>query len=107
MNVGQILETHLGWAAHALGKKIADWSRPTRDAAYTRELMKKEFAGTAALRQLLELDDEMLLRVAAGMKRGIWFGTAVFDGARRARSRRCWLRPGLPSARARRSSSTA
>jgi len=32
---------------------------------YTRELMKKEFAGTATLRQLLELDDEMLLRVAA------------------------------------------
>ena len=69
--------------------------------------MKKEFAGTATLRQLLELDDEMLLRVGAGMKRGIWFGTAVFDGAQgRARSRRCWLRPVcLP--RARRRSSTA
>ena len=44
--------------------------------------MKKEFAGTATLRQLLDLDDEMLLRVGAGMKRGIWFGTAVFDGAK-------------------------
>ncbi len=47
--------------------------------------MKKEFAGTATLRQLLELDDEMLLRVGAGMKRGIWFGTAVFDGAQERR----------------------
>jgi DNA-directed RNA polymerase subunit beta len=64
MNVGQILETHLGWAAHALGKKIADAGQGQHDAAYTRELMKKEFAGTATLRQLLELDDEMLLRVA-------------------------------------------
>ena len=87
MNVGQILETHLGWAAHELGKKIAALIKANTDAAYTRELMKKEFAGTAALRQLLDLDDEMLLRVGAGMERGIWFGTAVFDGARRNRNR--------------------
>ena len=64
MNVGQILETHLGWAAHGLGKKIAARSRNS-DAEATRELMKKEFAGTATLRQLLELDDEMLLRVGS------------------------------------------
>jgi DNA-directed RNA polymerase subunit beta len=65
MNVGQILETHLGWAAHALGAKIAALIKENTDAAYVRELMKKEFEGTATLRQLLELDDEMLLR--AGM----------------------------------------
>ena len=106
MNVGQILETHLGWAAHELGKKIAALVEANTDAAYTRELMKKEFAGTAALRQLLDLDDEMLLRVGAGMKRGIWFGTAVFDGAQERRSRRCWLRPGC-LLRARRRCSTA
>ena len=85
MNVGQILETHLGWAAHGLGKKIADLVRANSDVEATRELMRKEFAGTATLRQLEELDDEMLLRVAAGMKRGIWFGTAVFDGAQEER----------------------
>ena len=54
MNVGQILETHLGWAAHALGKKIAQLVKANSDAAYIREAMKKEFAGTATLRQLLE-----------------------------------------------------
>src|SRR6202522_3395657 len=73
MNVGQILETHLGWAAHKLGEQIAAIVERNRDVEYTRELMRKEFAGTAVLRQLEELDDEMLLRVAAGMKRGIWF----------------------------------
>ena len=41
-----------------------------------RELLQARFAGTAALTQLLELDDEQIIRVAAGMKRGIWFGTA-------------------------------
>ena len=64
MNVGQILETHLGWAAHKLGKKVAELVQANSDVAYTRELMRKEFAGTAVLRQLEELDDEMLLRVA-------------------------------------------
>jgi DNA-directed RNA polymerase subunit beta len=97
MNVGQILETHLGWAAQVLGKKIAALIAANTDAAYTRELMKKEFAGTATLRQLLELDDEMLLRVGAGMKRGIWFGTAVFDGAQESEIKSLLAAAGLPS----------
>jgi DNA-directed RNA polymerase subunit beta len=97
MNVGQILETHLGWAAHELGAKIAALIKANTDAAYTRELMKKEFAGTATLRQLLELDDEMLLRVGAGMKRGIWFGTAVFDGAQESEIKALLASAGLPS----------
>ena len=97
MNVGQILETHLGWAAHALGKKIADLIKANTDAEYTRELLKKEFAGTATLRQLLDLDDEMLLRVGAGMERGIWFGTAVFDGAQESEIKALLASAGLPS----------
>jgi DNA-directed RNA polymerase subunit beta len=97
MNVGQILETHLGWAAHALGKKIADLIKANTNAAYTRELFKKEFAGTATLRQLLDLDDEMLLRVGAGMERGIWFGTAVFDGAQESEIKALLASAGLPS----------
>jgi DNA-directed RNA polymerase subunit beta len=97
MNVGQILETHLGWAAHALGAKIAALIKANSDVEATRELMKKEFAGTATLRQLLELDDEMLLRVGAGMQRGIWFGTAVFDGAQESEIKALLASAGLPS----------
>ncbi|HVC46948.1 MAG TPA: DNA-directed RNA polymerase subunit beta [Terracidiphilus sp.] len=97
MNVGQILETHLGWAAAGLGKKIADLIRGSSDAEYVRTVVKKEFAGTAALRQLLELDDEMLLRVAAGMERGIWFGTAVFDGAKEDEIKALLTAAGLPT----------
>ncbi len=96
MNVGQILETHLGWAAHGLGEKIAALVRGNSDAEFIREQMKQEFAGTAALRQLLELDDEMLIRVARGMKRGIWFGTAVFDGAREDEIKALLKSAGLP-----------
>jgi len=117
MNVGQILETHLGWAAHALGLRLAGNVKEIvkrhehgsdSEKALTklddktaadevRELFKKEFAGTATLRQLLELDDEMLLRVGAGMKRGIWFGTAVFDGAQESEIKALLASAGLPS----------
>ena len=117
MNVGQILETHLGWAAHALGLRLAgnvkeivkrhehgsDGEKMLSKledktaADEVRELFKKEFAGTATLRQLLELDDEMLLRVGAGMQRGIWFGTAVFDGAQESEIKALLASAGLPS----------
>jgi DNA-directed RNA polymerase subunit beta len=97
MNVGQILETHLGWAAHELGKQIAELAATMESANEVRELFKARFAGTAALSQLLDLDDEQTIRVAAGMKRGIWFGTAVFDGARETEIKALLKAAGLPS----------
>jgi DNA-directed RNA polymerase subunit beta len=97
MNVGQILETHLGWAAYTLGKQIAEAAAQMTKASEVRELFKARFAGTAALNQLLELDDEQTIRVAAGMKRGIWFGTAVFDGARENEIKALLKAAGLPS----------
>jgi DNA-directed RNA polymerase subunit beta len=97
MNVGQILETHLGWAAHELGKQVAEAAANMTKANEVRELFKARFAGTAALSQLLDLDDEQTLRVAAGMKRGIWFGTAVFDGARETEIKALLKAAGLPS----------
>jgi DNA-directed RNA polymerase subunit beta len=97
MNVGQILETHLGWAAHELGKQVAELAATMQSANEVRELFKARFAGTAALSQLLDLDDEQTLRVAAGMKRGIWFGTAVFDGARETEIKALLKAAGLPS----------
>jgi DNA-directed RNA polymerase subunit beta len=97
MNVGQILETHLGWAAHNLGEMVNEVVQKNRDANEVREFVKERFAGTATLRQLLELDDEQLLRVGAGMKRGIWFGTAVFDGARETEIKALLASAGLPS----------
>ncbi len=97
MNVGQILETHLGWAAHNLGAQIAAAAAEMTKASEVRELFKARFAGTAALKQLLDLDDEQTIRVAAGMKRGIWFGTAVFDGARETEIKALLKAAGLPS----------
>ncbi len=97
MNVGQILETHLGWAAHELGAQVAALAAEMTSANEVRELFKARFAGTAALNQLLDLDDTQTMRVAAGMKRGIWFGTAVFDGARETEIKALLKSAGLPS----------
>jgi len=81
MNVGQILETHLGWAAHKLGKKSCRAGASQQRRGLHRELMRKEFAGTATLRQLEELDDEMLIRVAGHEERHLVRYRSV-DGAR-------------------------
>jgi len=97
MNVGQILETHLGWAAHELGAKVAALAAQHQKAGEVREIFKEAFKDTAALNQLLNLDDEQTMRVAAGMKRGIWFGTAVFDGAKESEIKALLAAAGLPS----------
>jgi DNA-directed RNA polymerase subunit beta len=97
MNVGQILETHLGWAAHNLGAQVAEIVERNQEANEVREFIKEKFVNTATLNQLLELDDTQLMRVAKGMKRGIWFGTAVFDGARESEIKALLLAAGLPS----------
>jgi DNA-directed RNA polymerase subunit beta len=97
MNVGQILETHLGWAAHDLGQQIAALVKKNQDANEVRKVITQKFANTAALRQLTELDDDQLMRVAAGMKNGIWFGTAVFDGARESEIKALLTAAGLPT----------
>ena len=97
MNVGQILETHLGWAAAELGKKIAAMVEANSEANALREQLKISFKGTATLQQLLDLDDTKLIRVCKGMKRGIWFGTAVFDGAQESEIKALLDSAGLPS----------
>ncbi|MGO8719963.1 MAG: DNA-directed RNA polymerase subunit beta [Acidobacteriaceae bacterium] len=97
MNVGQILETHLGWAAHELGKQVAELVEKNQKANEVRKLIEERFSGTALLHQLLDLDDEKLLQVARGMKHGIWFGTAVFDGAKEEEIKALLTAAGLPT----------
>jgi DNA-directed RNA polymerase subunit beta len=97
MNVGQILETHLGWAAHELGAKVAALAANHQKASEVKEIFKTAFKDTAALHQLLALDDDQTMRVAAGMRRGIWFGTAVFDGAKESEIKALLAAAGLPS----------
>ncbi|HSE48790.1 MAG TPA: DNA-directed RNA polymerase subunit beta [Terriglobales bacterium] len=96
MNVGQILETHLGWAGHELGKRISQLlAENNREEAIRREL-KQIYKDSAFLDVLMDLDDEQLVSVARGMKHGAYFGSPVFDGAREKEIKGLLREAGLP-----------
>jgi len=82
MNVGQILETHLGWAGHELGQRINQLLQEnSREDAIRREL-KNIFKDTPFVDSITDLDDETLLEVAKGMGNGVFFASPVFDGSK-------------------------
>src|SRR3954453_12622863 len=82
MNVGQILETHLGWAGHELGKKVTRLlTEHTTENAVRREL-KTLFKDTSLAQQIAEVPDDELAGVAESLTRGVFTGSPVFDGSR-------------------------
>ena len=82
MNVGQILETHLGWAGHELGHKIAQLvAENTKEEAIRREL-KVLFRDTVLADAISELPDDELMSVSESLTRGVFMGSPVFDGSR-------------------------
>jgi DNA-directed RNA polymerase subunit beta len=98
MNVGQILETHLGWAGKELGNSLKRlFSREVRAEA-VRRWFKEVFSETAIWRTLSKLDDEELIEIADGFREGIPFATPVFDGAREPEIRHLLEVAGLPHA---------
>ena len=82
MNVGQILETHLGWAGFALGQKIGELLKENSKAEHLRKELKALFKGTPFVDELVALDDELLEKAADGMKDGVYFASPVFDGSK-------------------------
>ncbi len=82
MNVGQILETHLGWASAGLGKQIGDMlDKVRRDNRLEplRKMLKSVYAGDE---RLAELDEEGILELAGNLRPGVPVATPVFDGAK-------------------------
>ncbi len=84
MNVGQILETHLGWAAKELGNSLKRLLSKEVKAEALRRWYREVFSDTVIWKTLSKLSDEELLDYAEGFKDGIPFATPVFDGAREA-----------------------
>ncbi|MDD5306352.1 MAG: DNA-directed RNA polymerase subunit beta [Deltaproteobacteria bacterium] len=98
MNVGQILEAHLGWAARVLGQQL-DWM--VRQGGYTpdhvREQMKRILHSESSRQLLTEMSDKDIVRLASSMKEGIKFATPVFDGASESEIRNALRVAGLPT----------
>ncbi len=84
MNVGQILETHLGWAAKGLGLKIGELIKQHQLKASTdiRKLFERIYSGKEE--EVSKLTDEEVLQLAHNLKEGVPFATPVFDGAAEA-----------------------
>jgi DNA-directed RNA polymerase subunit beta len=85
MNVGQILETHLGWACAGMGRKIGemlDAYRRSGNVAPLRLAVADTFSGSPKNEAVAEFDDESVVRVAEQVRRGVPIATPVFDGAR-------------------------
>src|SRR5260370_29987594 len=96
MNVGQILETHLGWAGHELGKKItAMLAENTKEEAIRREL-KALFKDTTLAGTIADMSDEELMAVAPSLSKGVFTGSPVFDGSREGEIKALLRQAGLP-----------
>ncbi|MBN9413699.1 MAG: DNA-directed RNA polymerase subunit beta [Candidatus Paracaedimonas acanthamoebae] len=85
MNVGQILETHLGWAAAGLGKQIShmlgDIYSENKNPEDLKKLMTGIYQKETDIQKIEKMDDAELIETAASMIRGVPMATPVFDGA--------------------------
>jgi DNA-directed RNA polymerase subunit beta len=84
MNVGQILETHLGWACAGLGQRIGqavDAYYGRKDLKALKETLKKVYGEDETIKSLKE---EELIELGANLRHGVPVATPVFDGAKEA-----------------------
>ncbi|MEY4652539.1 MAG: putative DNA-directed polymerase, beta subunit, partial [Pseudomonadota bacterium] len=81
MNVGQVLEVHLGWAAKGIGQRIGDMLQQEARTAEVRKLLEQVYNGSGRKEDLGKLSDPDLLAMAGELAKGVPFATPVFDGA--------------------------
>ncbi|CAM4303974.1 DNA-directed RNA polymerase subunit beta [Kerstersia similis] len=83
MNVGQVLEVHLGWAAKGLGHRVAEMLADERkiEVAKLRAFFDKVYNGSGTPAALDTLTDDEIITMAYNLKNGVPLATPVFDGA--------------------------
>ncbi|MDA8007284.1 MAG: DNA-directed RNA polymerase subunit beta [Gammaproteobacteria bacterium] len=81
MNVGQVLETHLGWAARSIGRQIGELLDKKKSAAQLRAYLKKAYNASGKKESLDALGDEDLAALCENLRGGVPMATPVFDGA--------------------------
>jgi len=88
MNVGQILETHLGWAAKGLGLRIGEMLKAQKKVTEVRKFLNNIYQETGKKEDLDSFSDHEILDLANNLKGGVPFATPVFDGADEGEIRR-------------------
>jgi DNA-directed RNA polymerase subunit beta len=98
MNVGQILETHLGWGARVLGWQFQYMLDAKFGAKEIREHVGRVFEGdTQIVKWLSKLSDEEVKQVAGKLRRGVHYASPVFDGAPEKAIKESLAIAGLPT----------
>ena len=97
MNVGQVLETHLGWAAKGLGLKIGRMIEQQRAVGELREFISRIYNETGGQKEAIDtLNDAEIVALAKNLTRGVPIATPVFDGASEAEIKRLLELADLP-----------
>jgi len=84
MNVGQILETHLGWAARGIGLKIGDALEKVQSSGKSTKALRSEMSkvyNAGEMADIEALSDPEVMELAGNLSRGVPMATPVFDGA--------------------------
>ncbi len=84
MNIGQILETHLGWAAKGLGQKIDRMIQAQASAKELRGFLDRVYNTNGKPEDIASLADQEIVDLAHNLRKGVPFATPVFDGAKEA-----------------------
>ena len=99
MNIGQILETHLGLAARGIGDKIDAMIKDQKETAEIRDFLKKVYA-LGESRQNVDIEsftDDEVRRLAENLRKGLPVATPVFDGAKESEIKQLLELGDLPS----------
>src|SRR5690606_30051199 len=83
MNVGQVLEMHLGWAAKGIGQRIGDMFDEERgvQVGQLRDYLEQVYNSTGASAAVNNLEDDEIVEMAKNLRDGVPLATPVFDGA--------------------------
>jgi DNA-directed RNA polymerase subunit beta len=97
MNVGQVLETHLGWAAKGIGLKIGKMLEQQQAVGELRAFIDRVYNETGGQKERIDsLTDAEVVELARNLSRGVPIATPVFDGASEAEIKRLLDLAGLP-----------
>ncbi|MEJ2176746.1 MAG: DNA-directed RNA polymerase subunit beta, partial [Gammaproteobacteria bacterium] len=96
MNVGQVLETHLGWAAKNLGQQIDEMLRKAKKPDQIRKFLGKVYNTSGKKEDLDSFNDDDVLELAGNLRHGVPMATPVFDGAHESEIKGMLKLAGLP-----------
>jgi DNA-directed RNA polymerase subunit beta len=96
MNVGQVLETHLGWASHELGRQVRELLERRTEIEQVRKSVSRIYNGMGQKEDLTSLNDQEILELAENISGGIPISTPVFDGASEHEVKQMLKLAGLP-----------